>query len=337
MLMPGRKYSIANTDYRYGFNGKENDNEIKGEGNQQDYGMRIYDPRLVRFLSVDPIAVEYPDLTPYQFASNTPIWAIDLDGLEGLVATGMPLGNSGVNHGIVLSVQDARKVNNVVTNSFASKHQQGKQNVRIAEQARQMAIKQGRSNGDGITWWTKTMVYIAPWWNSTATYSDANDGAVLMSGKNLDGSEANVGDYTAAGIGIFIPFISGSSVKNIFKGFSSAVGGYKYGGKTFKNAEHFGKAVTELAGNPREKRALIETVTRQVAKTNGWEKSSNLSGTSLGDEVYDLGGGTFGSVDKYHGNFEIFKQKGKTYQHQGSIDIDGIKNKERNSNYDVKL
>ena len=83
MLMPGRKYSIANTNYRYGFNGKENDNEVKGEGNQQDYGMRIYDPRLGRFLSVDPIARDYPELTPYQFSSNSPISMVDLDGLEG--------------------------------------------------------------------------------------------------------------------------------------------------------------------------------------------------------------------------------------------------------------
>ncbi len=55
---------------------------MKGEGNQQDYGMRIYDPRVGRFLSVDPISKSYPELTPYQFASNTPIQAIDLDGLE---------------------------------------------------------------------------------------------------------------------------------------------------------------------------------------------------------------------------------------------------------------
>ena len=41
MQMPGRKYNQANSNYRYGFNGKENDNEIKGEGNQQDYGLRI--------------------------------------------------------------------------------------------------------------------------------------------------------------------------------------------------------------------------------------------------------------------------------------------------------
>src|SRR3954464_7649616 len=83
MQMPGRKFSDS-SGYRYGFNGKENDNEIKGEGNQQDYGMRIYDSRLGRFLSVDPITIKYPMLTPYQFASNTPIQAIDLDGLEGM-------------------------------------------------------------------------------------------------------------------------------------------------------------------------------------------------------------------------------------------------------------
>lgn len=46
--MPGRLYSNG-SGYRYGFNRKENDNEIKGEGNQQDYGMRIYDPRIGRF------------------------------------------------------------------------------------------------------------------------------------------------------------------------------------------------------------------------------------------------------------------------------------------------
>ncbi|MET6997054.1 RHS repeat-associated core domain-containing protein [Chitinophaga defluvii] len=82
MPMVGRQYSLGGVKYRFGFNGKENDNEIKGEGNQQDYGFRIYDPRVGRFLSVDPITSKYPELTPYQFASNRPIDGIDLDGLE---------------------------------------------------------------------------------------------------------------------------------------------------------------------------------------------------------------------------------------------------------------
>jgi RHS repeat-associated protein len=82
MMMPGRNYTAGN-GYRYGFNGKENDNDVKGvEGSQLDYGMRIYDPRLGRFLSVDPLTKSYPMLTPYQFASNSPIAGIDLDGLE---------------------------------------------------------------------------------------------------------------------------------------------------------------------------------------------------------------------------------------------------------------
>jgi len=84
--MPGRNYNAANrADYSYGFNGKLNDNDVKGvEGGQQDYGMRIYDPRMGKFLSVDPITKKYPELTPYQFASNNPIAGIDLDGLEFL-------------------------------------------------------------------------------------------------------------------------------------------------------------------------------------------------------------------------------------------------------------
>jgi RHS repeat-associated protein len=81
MEMPGRRYNNTN-QYRYGFNGKENDNEVKGEGNEQNYGMRIYDPRLGRFLSVDPVASEFAWNTPYAFAEDDPINFIDFDGLE---------------------------------------------------------------------------------------------------------------------------------------------------------------------------------------------------------------------------------------------------------------
>lgn len=67
--------------FRYGFNGKEDDRET----GFQDYGMRQYNTKLGRFFSVDPFTKKYPELTPYQFASNTPIQAIDLDGLEALI------------------------------------------------------------------------------------------------------------------------------------------------------------------------------------------------------------------------------------------------------------
>jgi RHS repeat-associated protein len=74
----GRGYS--SDAYRFGFNGKEIDHESE----TQDYGMRINDCRLARFLSVDPLAGKFAMLTSYQFASNRPIDGIDMDGLEYL-------------------------------------------------------------------------------------------------------------------------------------------------------------------------------------------------------------------------------------------------------------
>ena len=82
-LQPNRSYTENGVgSYRYGFNGKEKDDEVKGNGDQIDYGMRVYDPRAGKFLSVDPFAPKFPELTPYQYASNRPIDGIDRDGLE---------------------------------------------------------------------------------------------------------------------------------------------------------------------------------------------------------------------------------------------------------------
>src|SRR5690606_17962862 len=76
MGLVGRIYSSE--EYRYGFNGKENDKETK----TQDYGFRIYNPGLGKFLSVDPLHASYPWYSPYHFAGNSPILNIDLDGGE---------------------------------------------------------------------------------------------------------------------------------------------------------------------------------------------------------------------------------------------------------------
>ena len=85
--MPGRKFNTPT--YRYGFNGKETDVEVSNSGDAiQDYGMRIYDPRLGKFLSMDPIISKFAFYSPYQFAGNKPIVAIDLDGLEPVFVHG---------------------------------------------------------------------------------------------------------------------------------------------------------------------------------------------------------------------------------------------------------
>jgi len=86
-VMPNAN-NLNAANHTYGFNGKENVDEISGSGNILDYGFRIYNPRLGKFLSVDPLTPSYPMLTPYQFANNTPIQAIDLDGLEAFYVHG---------------------------------------------------------------------------------------------------------------------------------------------------------------------------------------------------------------------------------------------------------
>jgi len=74
MPMPGR--FIASNKYRYGFNGKERDDEVKRLGNSYDFGARIYDPRLGRWFSVDPLAAKFPFSSPYIYADDNPIYYI---------------------------------------------------------------------------------------------------------------------------------------------------------------------------------------------------------------------------------------------------------------------
>jgi RHS repeat-associated protein len=90
MLQPNRTFS-SNSEYRYGFNGKEIDNEVKDKAVQYDYGFRIYDSRIVKFLSVDPLFKEYPWNSSYAYAEGDMIRCVDVDGGEKKVAN-QPIG-----------------------------------------------------------------------------------------------------------------------------------------------------------------------------------------------------------------------------------------------------
>jgi len=81
MQMPGRVFNGGG--YRYGFNGKENDNEVKGSDNQVAFEARIYDPRVGLFLSCDPLERTYPWQSTYVFAHNNPIKLIDVMVMGG--------------------------------------------------------------------------------------------------------------------------------------------------------------------------------------------------------------------------------------------------------------
>jgi RHS repeat-associated protein len=68
------------SDYRFGFNGQEKDNEIKGTGNSLDFGARVYDSRLGKMLSIDPRVADYPWQSSYAYFKNSPISQIDYKG-----------------------------------------------------------------------------------------------------------------------------------------------------------------------------------------------------------------------------------------------------------------
>jgi RHS repeat-associated protein len=73
--------SWQTNEYRYGYNGMEKDPETKGEGNSYTTEFRQYDPRLGRWMSLDPMMTESPWQSPYCAFDNNPIFYTDPYGL----------------------------------------------------------------------------------------------------------------------------------------------------------------------------------------------------------------------------------------------------------------
>jgi RHS repeat-associated protein len=74
---------IVSGGYRFGYQGSEKDNETKGNGNSYTTEFRQYDPRLGRWLSLDPMMLKYPYMSPYCGYNNNPIYFKDPSGAEG--------------------------------------------------------------------------------------------------------------------------------------------------------------------------------------------------------------------------------------------------------------
>ncbi|MEO8588693.1 MAG: DUF5675 family protein [Flavobacteriales bacterium] len=80
-LLHGRSFSSS--WYRYLFQGQEHDDEMNGSlGSSYAYEFRIHDPRVGRFLSLDPLAKKYPQWAPYAFSGNQVVASRELEGLE---------------------------------------------------------------------------------------------------------------------------------------------------------------------------------------------------------------------------------------------------------------
>jgi RHS repeat-associated protein len=72
--------------YRYAFNGKELDKPGMGGGQSTyDYGFRVYNPAIAKFLSVDPHFESQPRLSSYHALNNNPNLFIDPDGRDNII------------------------------------------------------------------------------------------------------------------------------------------------------------------------------------------------------------------------------------------------------------
>lgn len=190
--------------YRYAFKGKEKDDEVKGSGNQCDYGSRMYDPRVGRFLSIDPKSNEFSFLSPYSYSANNPVRYEDIEG-ESIVDDVKRLGRRVKN----LLTKGTFKTNQEIALSAAKKNHN---NVLEHQTGLNAFRAELAAINPGLDYKPKSEIELKLIANAQAPDPDMNPG--VISQRNADGFENaeswinspsdNMGDGSlkvAAGIG----------------------------------------------------------------------------------------------------------------------------------------
>src|SRR5262249_48160851 len=85
---PARDYAYSAGGYRYSYSGNEHDDEVNGKGGSVNFGDRIEDPRIGRWLNIDPLKFKYPDVSPYIYSLDNPIAYKDHAGRDIVDANG---------------------------------------------------------------------------------------------------------------------------------------------------------------------------------------------------------------------------------------------------------
>jgi len=118
---------------RYKYVGKERDEET----GLYYYGARYYAAWIARFVSVDPLAEKYQNLSPYNYVANSPIKSIDPDGRkieipfqedevsedpEGDLKRHKKFKRKLISRLVLLAVIDRKARKKIITLAFSKKH-----------------------------------------------------------------------------------------------------------------------------------------------------------------------------------------------------------------------
>ncbi|MEM7161698.1 MAG: RHS repeat-associated core domain-containing protein [Bacteroidota bacterium] len=128
MLMPGRIFS--DEGYRFGYQSSEKDDEVSGNGNSYSTHFRQYDPRLVRWKSMDPKVTAYE--SPYLSMGGNPILyndilgdTIEVAGSSGEVDHIISAINKGFNSNVNFNYIQDNEGNTVGAKIFGETNSQG--------------------------------------------------------------------------------------------------------------------------------------------------------------------------------------------------------------------
>lgn len=138
----GTDFTLGANSNNFLYNGKE---KINSFGlNYSDYGFRTYDLLTNRFISTDPIAFKFPELSTYQYGSNNPITNIDFDGLEGLYYTEKQSDGTQkqvVEKNVVVLTQQPKAIPEGASEKQISRIERQNANIEKANEAKIEAVK----------------------------------------------------------------------------------------------------------------------------------------------------------------------------------------------------
>ncbi len=265
--MTARKYQAGN--YKYDFNGKPTDVELV---DWQDYGMRMYMKRLGRFPTVDPLHYKYAYYSPYHFAGNKPIVAVDLDGREDLWIHFVEQED-----GSVIAITDYQKVSDL--QNFLLNQQYGNGENTIGNSGTLLTYSSNITGEDRVISYTPDVATVSEYkynvvYRSLLKLEHAHQGYQGDEGFKKFGEDMQKGSTYAKISGIVITALG-------FPEFGIPI--YKIGDVMSQTSDVI-QLVSEI--NDNDKEAAILTGSKIMLNYGGGRM---IKETSKNDEVRDLG------------------------------------------------